>query len=254
MAFNINEFRSKISSRKFDGLSGSNKFYVGIETPTFLLNPAFPTTEELSFFCDTSNIPGKTINTIDYKPYGYGEVVKMPVSRNHDTLTLSFFCDSNYVIMHFFQKWLEYIVESSDIISPIDISTQNRAFREIAYKEDYQKIITLKGFSQNGNKTEVVEYKFYNAYPTQIGASQYGWEINDQIIKIPVEFTYDYYVMSRTGVDGLGQVKGNISLFTRLAQIATIAGVINTIRRPRSLQDLINLSVTASTISRTLRL
>jgi hypothetical protein len=258
MAFNINDFQAQIHAPKFNGLSMGNKFLVEITPPTKIFGgtSAAPTMKELSFFCDTTNLPGKTINTIDYKPEAYGEIVKMPMSRSNDSLTVSFFCDSNYSIMEFFHEWLSYIVQDEGR------TYSNRGFREIGYKEDYATTLTLKCYDVYGNPSDTpttndqvdkISYVLKDAYPTQIGAVQMGWEMNDQVLKIPVEFTYSSMATYKYG-GGLGgsAPTSSVGLFTRIAQLGSIAGVINSIKRPRSLQDLVNLGTTIRTTTRTL--
>ena len=247
MAFNVADFRAQISSSKFGGLALANKFIVRITPPSKIFagdGDSFPTMEQLTFFCSTSNLPGKTINTFDHKPYAFGQVNKMPISRTNDSLTTSFFCDSNYLIMGFFQRWLNYIVQDGGEVF------DGRGYREIGYKEHYACTIEIIGYDYDSS--EKVVYKLYEAYPTQIGAVQMGWEQNDTLIQIPIEFTYDDMSIDRSSVNGSDFTKTRtpVGLFTRIAQAASIAGVINTINRPRNIQDLINQGTTIRTLGR----
>ena len=92
----------------------------------------------------------------------------------------------------------------------------------------------------------------YEAYPTQIGAVQMGWEQNDTTIQIPIEFTYDDMVITRESVNAsdFTSARTPVGLFTRIAQAASIVGVINTVKRPRNIQDLINQGTTIRTLGR----
>lgn len=255
MVFNVSEFQSIISREKYDGLSLASRFLVEVIPPSFLLNDQYPTSDELSFFCDTTSLPGRSVSTIDYKQQGFGDVEKIPVSKSFDSLSTTFFCDSQYTIMNFFQDWLGYIVQADGIIGPSEygvskVGRELRGYREIGYKEDYQTTINLKGFAQNGSDLEIVEYKFFEAYPTQIGAISMGWEQNDTIMRLPVEFAYTYYQVTKRQYQPSGSFSSPISLFTRLAQLGTIAGVISSVKRPKNLQDLINLGTTIRTAKR----
>ena len=224
MAFNVADFRAQISNSKFGGLALSNKFIVRITPPSKVFTgkgDSFPTMEQLTFFCSTANLPGKTINTVDYKPYAYGQVNKMPLSRSNDSLTTTFFGDSNYLIMGFFQRWLNYIVQDGGEV------WDNRASREIAYKEDYVSYVEIIGYDQDSQ--EKVTYT-----------------------QIPIEFTYDDMIITRESVNASDFTKTRtpVGLFTRIAQAASIVGVINTINRPRNIQDLINQGTTIRTLGR----
>jgi len=245
MAFNVADFRSQISNSKFGGLALSNKFIVRITPPSKVfagISDSYATMPELSFFCVNTNLPGKTINTFDYKPVAYGQVNKMPLSRTNDSMTTSFFCDSNYNIMGFFHRWLNFIIQDGGEI------WDNRAYREIGYKEDYASTIEIIGYDYDSS--EKITYTLYDAFPTQVGAVQMGWEQNDTILQIPVEFTYDDMSIEKSSVGGINRPRTPIGLFTRLAQAASIAGVISSIRRPRNIQDLINTGTTVRTLGR----
>ena len=247
MAFNVADFRAQISNSKFGGLALSNKFIVRITPPSKIFGgkgDSFPNMEQLTFFCSTTNLPGKTINTVDNKPYAYGQVNKIPLSRSNDSLTTTFFGDSNYLIMGFFQRWLNFIVQDGGEVF------SNRGYREIGYKEDYACTIEIIGYDYDSS--EKVVYTLYEAYPTQIGAVSMGWEQNDTLIQIPVEFTYDDMSIDRSSANSsdVNKPRTPVGLFTRIAQAASIAGVINTINRPRNIQDLINQGTTIRTLGR----
>lgn len=245
MSFNVADFRSQISKNKFGSLALTNKFIVRITPPSAIfsgIGDAYPTMPELSFFCSTTNLPGKTIGTFDYKPIAYGQMNKMPLNRENDSLTTTFFGDSKYLIMNFFHRWLNYIVQDGGEV------WNNRAYRELGYKEDYSTTIEIIGYDYDS--AERITYTFYEAFPTQVGAVQMGWEQNDSVIQIPIEFTYDDMSIETRSVGGINKPRTPIGLFTRLAQAASIAGVISSVKRPRNIQDLINAGVTVSTLGR----
>ena len=245
MSFNVADFRSQISKTKFGSLALTNKFIVRITPPPVVfsgIGDSYPNMPELSFFCSTTNLPGKTIGTFDYKPIAYGQTNKMPLSRENDSLTTTFFGDSKYLIMNFFHRWLNFIIQDGGEV------WNNRAYREIGYKEDYATTIEIIGYDYDA--AERITYTFYEAFPTQVGAVQMGWEQNDSVIQIPIEFTYDDMSIETSSVGGINKPRTPIGLFTRLAQAASIAGVISTIQRPRNIQDLINTGTTVRTLGR----
>jgi len=251
MTFNVSEFRSQISSRKFDGIGSSSRFAVRITPPSFGFNGTSPTSQELSMFCYGANLPDRSLTSFDYKRHSYGEVSVMPTGTTFGPLSLTFYGDSNYQIVNFFQQWLDFIVEGGNTQAP-DKTTTGRAWREIAYKEDYQTTIELLGFNMAG--TQTMTYKFYNAFPVTLGDVAVGWENNNEVIRVPVQIRYDYHTLDIAGATTPVHFKSSVGFFSRLAQIASIAGVINSVRRPRNLQDLINLGTTVRTTSRGLGL
>ena len=73
-----------------------------------------------------------------------------------------------------------------------------------------------------------------------MGSIQLSWDGNDQIAKLPVEFTYETCsIFPNDAYDAVDRSRGN-TLFQEIARLGTIAGVINNIRRPSSIQDAIN--------------
>lgn len=249
MAFNVEAFKSTMQG--YGGLAQANKFLVQCDAPPKIRSFAGATAvsaQDLSFFCDTTSLPGKNINTFDYKRQAYGDVTKLPMSRASENVQCTFFVDSNYKILKFFQTWLDYVIEGTDE-SPNTILDGGRQHREIGFKEDYETRMVIRGFSDLGSTGQGIEYTLHGAYPIQVGAVSMGWEQNDTLIKLPVEFTYTYYTTRKLdGINpGLHKPSG-IGFFTRLAQLGSIAGVISTIKKPTGIQDAINQVTGVSTI------
>tara|TARA_Y100000034_G_scaffold132250_1_gene194775 strand:- start:539 stop:1276 length:738 start_codon:yes stop_codon:yes gene_type:complete len=155
---------------------------------------------DLKFYCSSTNLPGKNINTIDNRRLGYGDIQKMPISRTYDNFTASFFCDNQYGVMKFFHNWLNLIVDNSVEVgdfNPVagsildNIRRPEKAHREITYKEDYQTRIRLTTFNERGEQTH--RYTLHEAFPVQIGSVDVGWEENDTLLQLPIEFTYRYF-------------------------------------------------------------
>lgn len=242
MAFNVADFRAKIS--EFGGLAKSNKFAVQITPPNWMGDVSDSLTirpgdsAQLRFLCDTANLPGKNLTTIDYMPQGFGAVSKIPVGVVHDPLTTTFFMDGNHMVMKFFQLWMQEIVNTGSSFDGPLAAYKDRTDHEMSYKDNYTTTIILSFISDDGNS--VLEYQFKDAYPVQIGAVQLGWEQNDTLAKLPVEFSYTTYTVFHNKLPTTVLSGPAVNLFQRLAQLGTIAGVINNIRTPTSIQDIIN--------------
>ena len=82
----------------------------------------------------------------------------------------------------------------------------------------------------------------------QIGDVALGWEQNDVISKLPIEFTYSTYTTLRRETPTKVSGGRGVNLFQALSQLGTIAGVINNIRKPTSVQDAINLATNLSVL------
>ena len=185
MAFNINEFRSQIASR---GLAKSSLFYVTITVPASLNNTlgSIIDSNTLSFFCDTASLPGMEFGTVDYKKHGYGKSYKRPVEFNESTLPLIFMVDAEFGVVKYFHRWMQSIFNYNNG-SAVREDPQGKLPYEFEYHDNYAATIEIFVFSTNDTQ-KVYKYKFSKAYPMNIGEVNVAWEINDQIMKLPVTF------------------------------------------------------------------
>ena len=252
MSFNVGDFKAKIS--EFGGLAKVNKFAVLITPPRWTgevsdgLTITPGSQANLRFLCDTTILPGKNLNTIDYMPQGFGAIHKTPIGITQDALTLTFLMDGNHLVMKFFQLWMQEIINTGSSFDGELASYKDRTDHEISYKSNYTTTLIITFFSDDGGSQ--LEYHFKDAYPVQIGSVSLGWEQNDTIAKLPIEFTYSTYTVFKNVLPT--QVSGGrgVNLFQRIAQLGTIAGVINNIRKPTSVQDAINQFNNVSLLSK----
>lgn len=254
MAFNISDFKSTIAKH---GLKSTNKFVVNMSLPPAMTsnfdNPLFRTESDattssspstadprmLQMLCDTANIPGKSLETMDYRPMGYGGISKIPTGIAFDALNLTFMLDSDHRVEYFFQYWLQEIINTGSSVKGPASSFKNRTSFEMGYKDNYTTTLELRFFSDS-DPGSYIEYKFTDVYPVQIGSVQLGWEQNDQIARMPIELTYHSYDVFQGKIDyPVNDTRGN-NLFQTIAALGSVAGVINNIRKPTSIQDAIN--------------
>jgi hypothetical protein len=252
MSFNVGDFKAKIS--EVGGLAKANKFAVLITPPRWTgdVNDGLGVTPgaqaNLRFLCDTTNLPGKNLNTIDYMPQGFGAIHKTPIGVVHDPLSLTFLMDGNHHVMKFFQLWMQEIINTGSSFDGALASYKDRTDHEMSYKTNYVTTVILTFFSDDGNSQ--LEYHFADAFPVQLGSVTLGWEQNDTIAKLPVEFTYSTYTVFKNVLPTRVSGGRGPNLFQRIAQLGTIAGVINNIRKPTSVQDAINQFNNVSLLSK----
>jgi len=269
MSFNIANFKSNISKH---GLARTNKFMVQVNPPramdpesTTLLqetdNGAVGTitpnsdARMMTMLCDTANLPGKSLELLDYKPQGFGKSSKMPTGITFDNLSLTFMMDSRHRVKYFYELWMQEIINTGSDTKGENSSYKNRTSYEMNYKNNYSTQINLTFFADDtqeqtdefGNAAggdyaykNALTYYFHDCYPVQIGGVQVGWEQNDQIARLPVEFTYSSYDVFQQRISYQTADSRGISLFQEIGRLGSVAGVINSIERPRSVQDAIN--------------
>jgi len=197
MAFNISEFQSVV---KDVGINDSNKFQAIIPAPRALggtgtvenTEQVIQTQENfklLQFVCDSANIPSKNLKLLDYQPMNFGKTSKVPTGMTFGDLNLTFMLDSKHKVLKLFELWFQSIINTTSEMAGSTGAIGGRTSYELAYKSEYKTDILLRYFSNDDNR-KYIEYKFLDAYPVDMGAVELAWESNNQIAKIPVQFTF----------------------------------------------------------------
>ena len=193
MTFNISEFSGKLSKY---GLAKDNLFFVTV-TPPASVSTDFPA-GDLSFFCQSVDLPALSISTADIQSQGYGVSEKRPTGLPLDNLNTVFMVDSTFRVKEFYHRWTQSVV-NFDNSNGYNVEYQGMLPYEINYKDSYTGTITVYVYSFNSDDI-IYRYKFENAYPVGIGNTTVAWENNNSVMVMPVQFAYDIYK-----VDGFGQ-------------------------------------------------
>lgn len=246
MAFNINEFKSQISSR---GLAKPSLFYVTITVPSTLTNSlgSIMDSNTLSFFCETASLPSLELQTVEYKKHGYGKSYKRPVEFSESGLPLVFMVDAEFGVLKYFHRWMQSIFNYNNG-SAVREDPQGKLPYEFEYPDNYSATIDIYMFS--GNNTEkVYHYTFSKAYPVSVGQIDVAWEINDQYMKLPVNFEYDY--MSTEALEW-GMIRSDLSrqngALTYISAIQGTGQAISQVEMPQDIQDAIVQMTNINTI------
>lgn len=168
MAFNINEIKSQLTH----GGARPNQFQVR------LTNPGNGSADlKAPFMIQAASLPASNIGTIQV-PY-FGRFMKLAGDRVYDPWTVNVMNDEDFLVRNALEEWSNRI------------NRFQGNFRELLnYKADAEVV----QYSKDGN--EIRTYKFIGLYPSVIGSIELGWDQNDTIEIFPVEFQYDYWVVS----------------------------------------------------------
>lgn len=274
VGFNLNEFKQNLSKRY--GIARTSLFLVNIFNTQNIDNGALRSAisgspnfssdvRELTFFCSAANLPGLILETDTTRRYGIGPLQKVPVSVSYPDLNLVFYGDNSGFINKFFRYWMNSIVmnnfqgpvNSSEVmnINPLDptnisvgLSDQpdySKAPYEFEYKSRYSKTIEISLFDPDSNRFET--RTFLDAYPVTIGDVNLSWANTDDFMRIPVNITYSRYITSSEKYPApRGSIAGNLTLLQKLIKVGTVAQTLSTLKKPRSVADVINLTNNAS--------
>lgn len=182
--FNVYDFISTINN----GLSKPNKFLVNVSLPTvtdekdrniILPHPVTrtykSTVENLSFFCDAAELPGRTLNTTDVKIHGL--IYKSPNFNQYSDITLTILCDHNLTQKNFFESWINYI-------SP----TPKFNFK---YRDSYAGSVDITQYNERG--VAIHRVRLIEAYPIALNPMPLSWG-EDGVHRLQVTLTYKYWV------------------------------------------------------------
>lgn len=240
MSFNISDFNSKLSEH---GVAKTNLFFARITMPRSLLNELneIPITRDLEFYCKTVTLPEMDIQTSEVQPQAFGPVVRRPQSMNFPVLPVSFMVDSNFGVMKLFHRWTQSIV-NYDTSGGQFAGVNNTLPFEMGYKNDYSATMQVAVYSQNTQEVEYV-YEFSGLYPINVGGIETSWESTGDVMTLPVGFSYDELKVSgstrgKVLSDRPGSFTGN--LLGWFSSINTTVNMIQSIKRPTSIQDALN--------------
>ena len=179
MAGTISNFLSTFTS----DLAKTNRFDVNVPIPIGLIQYV-KNTRALNYRCETANLPGRTVATMEQKTYG--PIEKYPYLSTYNDIDLTFIVDGDMNQKVFFDAWINYL-------NP----TLSNNFR---YKGDYATTLTINQYDQSNNLTYTVA--LYDAYPISMNQLDLDWS-NDGYHKLSITFAYTYW--KNNSIQGLGQ-------------------------------------------------
>jgi hypothetical protein len=170
MSSNINDFFQSFKNE----LARPSRFDVVITQPSGFLGAYFNTTRQLTYRCETAELPGKTYVTHDQKIYGV--VQKFPYQHSYNDMNLTFVVSDDMAEKTFFDGWM-------DLISPTN--TYN-----FEYKDNYKTTVIITQYNQQDKPTKKIE--LLEAYPITVNQLDLDWS-TDGHHKLTVVMAYTYW-------------------------------------------------------------
>lgn len=216
-----------------------------------LFPPKIMTGEKLNYslhlYADSVNIPGINFATSETRRYGYGPIEKKPYAPIFNDITISFLVDGTGNLYKYFYRWMNRIVSSDQYINGNTSSNGLEAF-EVEYKDDYKCQINISTFDEAGNA--VLSSQLVDAIPISLSDTQLSWGANDEVMRLSMTFTYFQQIL--TDPDSKDPVTGHTKPLSGLQQIikaGTALQTLSTLRKPRSVGDVINVINNAKVIA-----
>ena len=188
MPLNLEEFTSGIAA--MGGVFSPSRFAVEIPLPSAIQNKGHDS-KTLSLLCDSAQLPGIQIGVDDnYKPFGYGQVQKMPWGVVFTDTQMSFYAVNNGSVQRLFIEWLNSVVDFTG-------DDKNRFFAN--YASSYCTTIKISTFDPKNNT--IASYTLYDAYPLSMYDGTVAWGMQDEIMRLSVRFAYTRWTVEFNKLD-----------------------------------------------------
>ncbi len=239
----INNIRSYLS--KNDILS-NNLFYVEISIPKILTGTHDKMARDLPLLCHSAALPGVSFATSEVRRYGVGITEKRPTFPIFTDTTLTFIGDGKGEVRNFFYNWMTNIIKFDTPGATGPVGSRMSPF-EIDYKENYQCQITIVVL--NRSNQQIFKVTLTDAFPIALGDQTLSWHDNDSMMSIPVTFTYYNWKCETLDVAGINAgITPSANLLSSLVKIGTAVQTLASIKTPRSIGDIVNVSKNAALV------
>jgi hypothetical protein len=184
MTFSISDMSSAINS--YNGVMRPNRFSVMITPPPW--NSDSNECRLIEVFCDQASLPGITFATNDVKNLGYGPTFKLPHTPIYTDVDATVLLDNDAVVLGFFQKWVQNVMNVNPAGSPSTSGYNGARMYAVQYPSNY--VTTVSIMLYDGEANTIVQYSLNEAYPLRLGQPTLDWSNNNQVLKLPVTFTF----------------------------------------------------------------
>lgn len=170
-------FQSVIN--RYGGLAKAARFIVRINNNNNKLIKSSSTLSELTYLCDAAELPGKALNTADFR-YG-GPNAKYPFQTQYTDMTLSFIMRNDMTEKLMFDEWMQ-------IINP---TTRY----EFEYKDQYATTIDIYAMSEYAQSESNLDAKtiylatLKKAFPLNVNAIPLVWA-DENVMRLQVQFAF----------------------------------------------------------------
>ena len=135
-----------------------------------------PDPRDISILCESVNLPGRQITTIDYQ--AEKQSIKIPYSAINEDVTMSFILTNDYYMKKLFDDW------------------QSAVFDMNRYRAGYKKDFTTDIIIQQLNQQNIPVYgvKLENAFPVTVSSINMDNNSENTIQKLNVTLSYENFV------------------------------------------------------------
>ena len=146
-------------------------------------------TRDLGLLCNRAELPGTSFGTTQIEGDRMGITEKFAHTRIYTDTSFTFYVDTDYRVIKFFELWQEFIASGSN---KDGVDPRERAYYyRMMYPSEY-KVQTMKILKFNKDHFRDVQYTFLNAFPINVTSMPVSYG-NAQLLECTVTFSYDRY-------------------------------------------------------------
>jgi hypothetical protein len=172
----LNDFRAAVN--RFDEVAWTSFYSIQIIPIGRLIEFARPLLQDLTFLTSEAELPGRGIQTANYRYYG--PVINLPVLSEFRETTVQFYCRTQSFERQFFDDWM-------DLINPPSTN-------DFTYLDDYKasiRMFQLSDLAKEGTNDPQATYSWtlHDVYPMLVNIQPVSWA-GPQVQKLSVTFAY----------------------------------------------------------------
>jgi len=171
---------------------------------------------DAGLLCSEASLPGTSLATAEVKDNFMGISQEFAHTRLYTDFDFTFYVDTDYKSIKFFEGWIDFISSGSETLSPIGDGANplnSNYYRRMRYPDTYKcQTMTITKFERNVSSTNTIKYSFINVFPKTISTIPISYGGAD-ILKVSVSFNYDRYAIDISGFS-----KGQQGKFTDVTQ------------------------------------
>jgi len=153
---------------------------------------------DIGMYCNEASLPGNSFATTEMTTDFPGVSQKFPYRKIYNDFQLTFYVDSQYKILKFFEAWMSYIASPYGLGKAINEESGETGSFRFNYPSAYKCNIYVAKFNKDETISNRVAYRFINAFPIDITSMPVSY-VSSDILRCTVSFSYDRYVFDPTG-------------------------------------------------------
>jgi hypothetical protein len=200
--FNVNKMVTTINK---SGIAKGAHFEVQVVPPA---NKDFDAavTENLLYRCDSVDLPGRTLQTLDHRFTNYGPMNKVPYMAQYGDVSASIILSEDLREKEFFEVW-HNLIQNTGSFEVGGSDTLNGRYSNAQFNNKYHSsyigTVIIRQYGSSGDLRSI--HTLREAFPINMNPITMNWE-DDAPSRLSVGFAYRYYnsVFYKQDQAGLG--------------------------------------------------